>query len=465
MAIKLAVGKLLPKHDSYDSDAMARKFWNLSFVGGRNYIHGVDAFGNKILIPHEREKEGYERRKNMTKPRNHAGPIIRRYNNHVFRTEANRPEDGGDTYQMLLVDVDGQGTDIDAFMAHALEMAQIERECYLMLDSTKEAEGETSVAQAEAEGVRPIIKIIGADAVLDWSEFNDVLTEVLVVMVREDGSHFARRYNKQTYLQAELVRNREGQLKVVSISGEFDHGYAGLPVVRLRPFCGESQISPLSESQRLLTNLQSLLLEEICNVTFSQMVMTGVSATEVSGTFVGNNRAICIPNPAGSITQIGADPAQAATITVAIKDEERELYRVAGISSDDPTKSGSPESGIAKAFKHNDLSANLAALACAVEDAENRCMYLLFDAIGQEYPGDAKYPDEFDLPNISDDLASVISVVTITALPNTIKKKLTERFAQRHLSLDDKEQKTLQTELESISADPITKQPTGLLGT
>ncbi len=86
-------------------------------------------------------------------------------------------------------------------------------------------------------------------------------------------------------------------------------------------------------------------------------------------------------------------------------------------------------------------------------------MTLLFEAIGETYPGDVKFPDDFDLPNIADDLGEVISVVTVSALPNTIKTKIVERFAQRHLSLDDAEQKTLDSEMANMPNDPVTNQP------
>jgi hypothetical protein len=464
MAITLVQGKALPEHDSYKSDAMARAFWRLTFETGRKYISGIDAEGGKILVPHEREKEGYSRRLRMTKPRNHSGPIIRRYNNHVFRIEAQRPESESKIYNMLLADTDGEGNGITAFMSEALRMAQVERESYLMLDSTKQAEGEISKAQAEASGARPVIKLICPDNVLDWREYNGALVEVLVLMAREDGSQFARVYDKEGYVEAE-IETQDKIKKVGTVKAWTTHGYKGLPVIRLQPFKGESQISPLAESQQLITNLMSWLIEEMGNVTFSQMVLTGVSAKEVKDVFVGNNRGICLPNAASSVTMIGADPAQAASIATSIADEQRELYRIAGVSSDDPLKSGTPESGIAKAFKHNDLSANLSALAGSVEEAENKAMRLMFGALNEKYPGDVKYPDEFDLPSIADDLQEVISVVTVSALPNTIKKKIAERFVQRHLSLDEEEQSEFESELESIGSDPLTNTPSGMQGT
>ncbi len=462
MAIKLKVGETLPLHADYSDDALARAFWRLTYETGRKYIRGLDARGGKVLIPHEREKEGYERRLSMTKPRNHAGPIIRRYNNHVFRIEAQRSDDESTVYQELLADVDGHGNNINAFMAKALERAQVERESYIMVDSTKDTDEETTQAQADESGARAVLKLICADSVLNWTEYDDAITELLVTMQREDGTKFARLYNDETYQEIEL---KEDGKSIASFGDEIAHGYNALPIIRMRPFCGESQISPLAESQQCITNLMSWLIEEMGNITFSQMVASGVAASDVKDVYVGNNRMICLPNPAAKLDMIGADPAQAESLRAAIKDEERELYRVAGIQADDPTKAGAPESGIAKAFKHNDLSANLAALASCVEDAENQAMKILFDVIGEEYPGDVKFPDDFDLPNIADDLAEVISAVTVTALPKTIKNKITADFAQRHLTLTKEEAASLKTELAKPEVDPTTNQPSGMQGT
>ncbi len=92
-------------------------------------------------------------------------------------------------------------------------------------------------------------------------------------------------------------------------------------------------------------------------------------------------------------------------------------------------------------------------------------MHILFDAIGEPYPGDVKFPDDFDLPNIADDLAEVISAVTVTALPKTIKNKITADFAQRHLSLTKEENDKLTAELAKPEVDPTTNQPRGMQGT
>ncbi len=472
--LKILADKPLPLHATYSSDAMARAFWRLSFHTGRRYVDGVDASGRPVLPPHEREKEGYTRRKQLTKPQNHAGPIIRRYNDHVARRKAERKVDGSDPlYQTLLADADANGTSLPVLMQRALRQAQVERECYLLPDSTKPASGEPMTkAQAGAAKIRPFIRRIGADAVPNWRDHDGALVEAIVLLVREDGTEFARHYTKTWYSDVEFKRGDDGQpdanRTIASVGPEIGHPYGGCPLVRLRPLFSdddegaESQIAPLAELQQAITWHISLLNEEIANVTFSQMVASGISADQVKEAYVGNNRLLCLPNPASRVDMIGALPAQAATIETRITNDIRELYRIAGIDAGSSTDgAGAPESGLAKAFKHNDLAANLAALAMSGQEAENLVMRRLFAGEGKQAPAPVSWPHEFDLPSLADELNEAIRAAVTAQLPVVLRRKILLRFAQRNFELSTDEAAELTTELDQLAAPGDTDPPAG----
>lgn len=466
--------KEVPTHQSYGEDRVAREFWRLSYRCGRNYITGTDAQGKPVLVQHEREKDdSFQRRQRSTKPRNHCGPIIRRYNDFVFRLPAVRPETGkSKLYDQLCEDIDGHGTTIDAFMRRALKRGQINRESYLLPDSTAPSDRKLTKAQAAEMGVRQVVRLIDADSVVWWRDVDGVLAEALVLMVREGGQQFARFFDAKAYTDIELKTEEVDKAKkqvVAKIGAPHAHKYGACPLVRLRPIFdddeegdaspGESQISPLAELNQEITNFLSLLGTETYDCTFSQWIASGVSAADVKDVTVGNNRIICLPNPLSKFEALGADPAQATSIAARILETQTELYRLAGISTGDPLAGpGAPESGVAKAFKFNDLAANLAALADACEDAENSVMQRIFAAAGEAYPGNAKYPDEFDIPDLKEELEGVIRVVSAPALPQIIKDKIALRFATRNLALDDDEKAVLEQQLEegaTASADPF----------
>jgi hypothetical protein len=188
-------------------------------------------------------------------------------------------------------------------------------------------------------------------------------------------------------------------------------------------------------------------MEETHNVTFTQWVATGVSPDELKDMQAGSNRVLCIPDPNGKMQSVGADPAQAKSIQDQIQDETANLFRVAGVNFD-AQAGGGAESGIAKAFKFNDLAANLAALAGAVETAENRVFALLADAWSWPAAPSAKYADDFNLPDFAGELESLTASLVATEIPATIRRKLVDRFASRNLTLTDEERAALDAEMD-----------------
>ncbi len=459
----IVVGQELPQDPAYAEDNTARKFWRLSYQCGRHYAQGLDSLGNPILIKHEAEKDDtYKRRQRLTKPRNHVGPIARRYNDFVFRQEAERDAAEG-VYAELRADADGQGTPLPAFMRRSLLMAQIDRECYLLPDSNKPGDaGEMTKAQADEAGYRPLLRRITADSVVWSKDTNGMMTEAIVLM-DADGGKFARWYGPESYCDIQLKKNADivnpHNMFVDSVGDEVAHTYVGCPLVRLRPLFdlndfggGESMIAPLSELQQSIFNMQALLGEELFNVTFSQVVATGVSADEVKDVVTGNTRLICLPRPGSDFKVIGADPAQAVSIRQSIEDEQRELYRIAGVSTGDPTAGpGNAESGVAKAFRFNDLAANLSALADACEEAENLVIDRLFTGMGAEPPEHASYGDNFELPDIGAEITLLIQGITTSAMPQVIKHSMVRQFADRNLNLDEDERKQLDVELDDMA--------------
>lgn len=474
-SVDIIAGKPLPEHPLYSDECTARKFWRLSYECGRRYADGHDALGRSILIKHESEKDDtYIRRKRITKPRNHCGPIARKYNDFVFRQEADRPKQGESaTYDLLLEDADAKGTPLPLFMRRSLLLAQIDRECYLLPDSNRpDTSVEVTKAQAAELSIRPFIRRIDADCVPWWRDYDGSLTEAIVVFEDAEGRPFARWYGQSTSADIRL-RRMDGSsrtLLVESVGAETRHPYGACPLVRLRPLFdshglnnGESQIAPLAELQQSIFNLLALHREEMFNVTFTQYVAAGVSADQVKDLVVGTSRLICLPPPGASFQAIGGDPAQAESISKAVIDEQRELYRIAGVSTGDPIEGPSQvESGVAKAFRFNDLAANLSALADASEEAENGVVSRLFAALAEPYPGDANYPGNFEMPELKGELEVVVRALLVRPLPKLIKRKITQTFVDRNLALDDTEQAELDSELATLGDDePIPERTFG----
>lgn len=471
----LAVGKPLPKHPSFDAQATARAFWRWSDRARWNYATGTDAAGRAILAAHEREPQGlggrYERRRAQAIVRPYTRSIIDRYNDHVCREEAVRPGAAGE-YGLLMADATGTGTGMPALMRRALRRAQVDGVAYLLADSSS-AGAFASAAAAQAAGKRPVVRLVTADQVLWWRDWQGEVVEALVLFVDSDGRPFAWLVDRTTQTRIDLDRGENGALQVSAVGPSESHSYGGCPLVRLLPDLGgegdgdcvgeTSQAAPIAESQKRICLLDSLLLEEIQAITFTTTVLLGVSSDQVKEVPVGPGYALCLPATGGSIPQVGkvsADTAQAESIRKSLSYELGELYRAAGLAPGNPTEAGQPESGVARAFAFNEVEARLAALADAAEHAENLVVRRLAADASFPYPGDADWPDDFAPADLVADLELTLRTLT-SPLPRVLKNEQVQRYARGAYDLSPEQLAALEEQLGREDDPP---EPSDALG-
>lgn len=468
----LAVGKPLPKHACYAAQATARDFWRRSNRSRWDYSAGHDAGGREILPQHERElPDRFKRRSAQAIPRKYVGPILDRYNDHVCRGKVVRQGTGA-VYDKIKADADGAGTSLDQFMRRALRSAQTEGLTYLLADANVDGAYATA-ADEIAAGRRPILRRISADGVPWWRDWQGQVMEAIVLLTDRDGSTFGW-YVTETTTQRISIDPKEG--KVTNIEPPRQHTYGGCPLVRLVPLFDDdsdvgddSQAAPLAEIQKLILNLDSLHHEELYGSTFTTPVFLGVSAEEVKDVIVGPGKGLALPGSDGrtpALGKLGADPAQAQSLREATIGWVRELYRIAGLSPGNPTETGAPESGVAKAFAFNEVETRLAALADAAEAAENLSMQRMAKSWGFAYQA-ADWPDSFDVQTLADELETVIRITT-SQLPDVLKDNAVRSFADHQFKLSPDEKTQLDEQLvEPIEppANPFAPPPGRMAGT
>lgn len=451
------VGEPLPKAPSYDSDDMARDFWRASFRGGRAYREGRDADGDPLLIQHESESgAAYKRRKKATTARDYVGPIINRYNAYVFQKDPTLPESDDPQWGALINDADGLGTPMVDYMRRRLRTAQVDRESYILVDSTAPKAVERTRAQAQADGDRVIWRPVDADRVVWWHRVQGDLAAA-VYLDHIDGQPVAIYLDDKTR-QVIRLRNDKNVLTVSAVEEPMPHGYDAMPLVPLQPSLDdigsgstESQASPIAEGQRAVYNLLSLLSEELYGNTYTQWVVTGVTPDEAkaSGVEFGIKRMFCVPNPAASVSRIGSDPTQAQSLRDSIAQEEASIWRSAGVQAGDASVA---ESGIAKAFKHADLSAILSALAHATEVAWNRLIRLSFP--GDAFPGSVQMPHDYEPSDLASDLAELRESLGLQGMPPVVRQHMIRRFVGRNLSLSEEEKDQFDAEVLTATRRP-----------
>jgi len=452
MALRIS-NKTVVKQDGYQVKVNRIKFWELSYqCYGPVYSRGVDGEGVKIIRKHEREEtEDYARRVETAVPISMVGPILRRFNDFVFRKPAVFDEQFDEFYK----DVDGQGTDSDEFMKDAVLKAQINGADFILVDSNVMGDEQKSVAQAQADGDRVVWKHIRAMQIVQWRMFNGQLVEVAFIQEDKHGQEFVV-WMDDTMMQRVNIKTNEHSFALTVLDEPDEpipHGFDQLPLIPIKPDFGEqlSQAASLSEMQKSVARLRSLLDEEIVNNTFTQMYVTGESAENVQSLTTGTKSAVFFPNPATTVNFSGADPAQADSIRRSIDSDIMELHRTAGISAD--AGDGPVESGVAKAFKFNDLAAILASISKAAQQAQRKAEALTAFALGITDYVPVKYPDEFLMPIYKEELTDIILLIQ-SGLPNVLKSKALTRFADRNLELTDVEKLQLEQQSEDLGSLP-----------
>lgn len=471
--VQFTIGKPLPKHDAFQRQLTARAFWRRSdkaawdYCGASTTASAFDASGIWYILPrHERETDlRYARRKSQAIARSYQRQILDRYNDHVFRVPANRPEAVGE-YKDLTDDADGAGTPLSTLIKRALRRSQTEGVCYLLADSNQ-TEVYTTRAEEIASGKRGIIAIVGADQVINWRMWRGVVIEALILMCDRDGNDYAY-YVTETTSQRIDIETKLGtnQITISAIHPAIEHSYGGCPLVAMIPQFGDdespgdtSQGAPLAESIKRICNVESWLLEETQGVTFTTQVFIGVIADQVKSIETGPGMAVCLESPGASIDKLTSDPAQAESLRSTLERETTELYRAAGITAFSPTQAPQPESGVAKAFAFNEIEAKLSALAQSAERAENLTIQRLSEGNGWAYPGAAQYPSSFALPDLADELDYVIRLTTAD-LPPVLKDKSIREFSQVSFRLTKEEQVELDAQLVEREQQKLDDQMT-----
>lgn len=396
----------LEVHPEYQADVRRYGFYDTAYAGGPEYKSGSDSSGCPLLWVHDplRESpEGFERRKRMAAYVNHVRPIITKFVSYVFRQEIRR--DGKDeAFNAWSEDVDGNSTKLNPFMRTAVGRACRLGRYYVAVDSTMPTDGSVeTLAQAQAAGVRMTLSYIDPRRMINWRRTGGVLTEAVIVYGAGDlAIHWTRSHRTM------ILMDDKG--KVMHTIGPEPHGWERMPIIEIAPFEGASLVSDIAELNRSLFNIGALLAEELYNCTYSQRVAIGVTAEQMQGVLTGPNRLICIPSDKARIETVGGDPAQADVLRKCLEDTTREIYRAAGLTSEDPLQSGQAKSGVALKVEFNDLAALLAAIAEEAERTESEIVKMYDAAFGADVSAPV-YPEDFGTPDAQIELNRSLTVL------------------------------------------------------
>jgi hypothetical protein len=460
--IQIEIDKEIVLPPAYQKKVVERAFWQASYCAHHDYAFGKDASGHPIIGKHDRENDTrYRERLNKARVWSFCKTIGNAYFDKIQRTPVSRaPVETYPDFAEFSKDCDDMGTSLADFMYSALKQAQILGRSFILVDSTASLGVPVTKADEEAEGVRPFLNAIHPDSVIDYRIYRGRVVEAMIVMIGETGEayiwHAQKTKNTKIELDQKKFNDTPTQL-VPTSTQDFPHNYGCCPVVLLEPADGASVLEAPAESQKRRCELDTWEWVELRQATFTTMVFLGMDPASISGALVdvGSDKAICLPSNAnGQIPQyqkMGSDPAQADSLRKSSETETKEMYRCAGLSPGNPTEIGTPESGVARGYKVDDVRALLATLAKCAQVAETQLMGILKE-IGccEEECPDPKWPTEFDIPLLQAELEACLRTWQ-SDLPDSIRRDSALRFADaRRPAMNETERATLVDELKTI---------------
>jgi hypothetical protein len=398
------VAQLTSGNKLYDTYQTIWKYLLESYVGGEEYR----AAGHLTRYQLETQKE-YDARLRATPLENHCQSVISVYNSFLFREEPDR-EFGNNTssfeLEMFLRDADQDGRSLNAFMKDVATWSSVFGNCWIIV--SKPNVGAETVADEQAQGVRPYVSLLTPMVVLDWSwtrspsgryelvyfkYLEDVNGDVRVIKEWRKDTITTSTVNVKNPEIIEQIIEPNGLGKIPAVCA-----YNGRSTTR---GIGISDITDIADQQRFIYNATSEVEASIRMNTHPSLVTT-------SETVIGTG--------AGSIIQMESnlDPglkpyllefngASVDSIYQSIKHAIESIDKMANTGAVRATESRTL-SGVAMETEFALLNARLSEKADNLELAEEQMWQFWFEYQGEQWMGEIDYPGSFNIRDTSKEI-------------------------------------------------------------
>ena len=276
---------LCPTHPLYSACAAAWLEYRLCYQGGRPY---TDCY----IARHPKEPVAYYRERlcRATHP-NHVRAVIDTYAAHLYRAPIPRTSTS-DTLDALWADMDLLGTPANELYERVAQLVQRDGRCAVVVDRLDPVADVVTRSQEREVGRRPYAYAVEAVDLLDWSV--DRMGRLVWVVIRErqvderaplevekePTSELVRIWYRDRWQLVELdsvTDEKSGKASTLRrVLAEGDHPCGEVPVALVywgarhgvEPI-GDSALTDLAPANRRLTNLVSLIDEQIYQHVFS----------------------------------------------------------------------------------------------------------------------------------------------------------------------------------------------------
>ena len=424
------------RHPEYEEHIEHWDFLEDCYEGGRGWFED-----NIFKYMKEGDVEYKERIKRAYRF-NHTREVVDLVNKYIFKMPITRNEDDAPAYiEAFWKSSTRNGRPIELYAREFSLRSSVFGRVWVVIDSTaKLTNGAPVLSKADEKNndFRVYSYIVDPRSVLDYSyDENGELNWILIhESARDDedpmnssGKEFSR-YRLWTKTEWFLFKEIKVRNKIsIELDSSGTHSLGVVPVVEVDNSFTDDSVVPaliadIAYLDRAVANYLSNLDAIIQDQTFSQLAMPAQNLTPGEDTYtkmveIGTKRIFLYDGEGGAAPFfLSPDVKQAELILSAIHKIINEIYHTVGLAGERTKQDNSMgidnSSGVAKAYDFERVNALLANKADALEVAENKILKIVAMWHGETISNDlVKYPDTFDVRNLSDefDIAMKLSLI------------------------------------------------------
>lgn len=427
--LKQEIAQIFSNNPLYETYKHIWTYLLESYLGGEEYRRA------QHLTRYQLETENeYQARLKTTPLENHCASVVSVYNSFLFREEPDRDfENNGMSFEleMFLRDADQDGRSLNAFMKDVSTWASVFGHCWIIV--AKPNVGAVTVADEQAQGVRPYVNLLTPLTVLDWQWSRQAsgryeLTYFKYLEEVNGDSRTVKEWRKDT-IRTVTVNIKDNVIlqDVIEVNGlgkvPAVCAYNGRSTVR---GIGVSDINDIADAQRFIYNATSEVEQSIRLDSHPSLVKT-----PETNAGIGAGSLIHMPenlDPGLKPYLLEFSGASVDSIYTAIKHSIESIDKMANTGAIRAIESRTM-SGVAMETEFQLLNARLSEKADNLELAEEQMWQLWFEYQGSQWMGSIDYPGSFNIRDTSKEIEQ-LKIAKDTATDPVVLRKIDEHILE-----------------------------------
>ncbi len=420
--LKQEIAGLISGNRIYDTYQPQWTYLLESYLGGEEYRKA------RHLTRYQLETDGeYLARLRNIPLQNHCQSVISVYNSFLFREEPKRDFDNNTEsfeLEMFLRDADMEGRSLNAFMKDVATWASVFGHTWIMV--AKPNVGAVTLADEQAQGVRPYVNLLTPMVVLDWTwqRSPNGRFELVYLKYLEDVNGDVRTVKEWT--QTEIITtvvNLKDQ--VISEKLIEANGLGKIPAVcvynrrsTVRGI-GVSAIADIADHQKYIYNSYSEIFQSVQMNTHPSLVVAGQTQVGTGSGAVIRVEENSDPGLKPYVLDFGSGDIN--NILAAIRQSTDAIDKMANTGAVRATESRTM-SGVAMETEFQLLNARLSESADELELAEEQIWQFWFEYQDEQWMGEVEYPGSFNIRDTGSEIAQLQQAKSAATDPAVLRK-------------------------------------------